>query len=140
RAGKALRNAPPEFATFRASAATRTPAEILAHMGDLFDWACALADGRHHWRNSTPLKWEQEVTRFFAGLKAFDDRLVRGELQCSEERLFQGPVADALWHAGQIAMLRRMAGCPVKGENYFGAKIETGHVGVEQAAPVFEFE
>ena len=54
-------------------------------------------------------------------------------------RLFQGPVADALTHVGQIAMLRRMAVCPISGENYFVAQIETGRVGADQAAAVREF-
>ena len=138
RAGKALRGAPPEFAGF--SGATRTPVQILAHMGDLFDWALCLADGRHDWHNFTPLPWEEEVARFFAALGRFDQRLASGApLGCPAEALFQGPVADALTHTGQLAMLRRMAGCPVKGENYFKAGIRAGVVGFDQAAPRVEF-
>jgi len=138
RAGKALRGAPPEFAVF--DGATRTPAQILAHMGDLFDWALGLADGRHEWRNSTPLPWEQEVERFFAALTKFDQRLEIGSpLGNSAERLFQGPVADALTHTGQLAMLRRLAGCPMKGENYFKAEIRAGNIGFHQAVPRVEF-
>jgi len=138
RAGKALRGAPPEFAVF--DGATRTPAQILAHMGDLFDWALGLADGRHEWHNSTPLPWEHEVERFFAALSAFDQRLENGSpLGNSPERLFQGPVADALTHTGQLAMLRRLAGCPMKGENYFKAEISAGSVRVNQTVPRVEF-
>jgi hypothetical protein len=110
-------------------------------MGDLFDWALHLADGKHVWRNSKPLPWEREVERFFAGLRAFDRRLASGEpLGFSAEKLFQGPVADALTHTGQIALLRRMAGAPVRGENYFRARIAAGSVGAEQEAPVVEFD
>lgn len=138
RAGKAVRGAPPEFAGF--NGATRTPLEILAHMGDLFDWALGLADGRHDWHNAIPLPWDQEVARFFAALAAFDRRLETGaKLGFSAERLFQGPVADALTHTGQLAMLRRLAGCPMKGENYFKAEIQTGVVGLTQPAPRVEF-
>lgn len=138
RAGKALRGAPPEFATF--AGAGRTPAQILAHMGDLFDWALSFANGQQAWKNSEPLPWDQEVARFFAALKAFDDRLASGEpIDTSAEKLFQGPVADALTHTGQIAMLRRLAGCAMPGENYFVAGIEVGRVGLEQAAPKREF-
>jgi len=138
RAAKALRGAPPEFATF--AGATRTPVQILAHMGDLFDWALGLADGRHDWHNSTPLPWDEEVARFFAALAAFDQRLGTGTpLGHPAERLFQGPIADALTHTGQIAMLRRLAGCPMKGENYFKAEISVGVVGMDQAAPRVEF-
>lgn len=139
RAGKAVRNAPDTFAGY--GGGTRTPAQILAHMGDLFDWAVALADGRHAWHDSTPLPWEQEIARFFAALAAFDQRLAsETPLQRSPESLFQGPVADALTHAGQLAMLRRMAGCPVKSENYFKADISVGRTGAEQASPRIEFD
>ncbi len=55
------------------------------------------------------------------------------------EKLFQGPVADALTHVGQIAILRRLAGGPVKGENYYVAEIQTGRVGADQAKPKREF-
>jgi hypothetical protein len=141
RAGKTLRGVPEGFAEFRAREGTRTPGEILAHMGDLFDWALALADGKHVWHNSTPLAWEREVERFFAGLAAFDRRLASGALLAfSAEKLFQGPVADALAHTGQIAMLRRMAGAPVRGENYFRAKIAVGWVGEEQEPAAVEFD
>ena len=140
RAGKVLRGAPPGFGGFRAAAGSRTPAEILAHMGDLFDWAIALADGRHVWKDSMPLDWDAEVARFFKVLEAFDTRLASDDpLGSSPERLFQGPVADALTHVGQMAMLRRMAGAPVRGENYFKADIVAGRVGPEQIAPRVEF-
>jgi hypothetical protein len=136
RGGKALRGAPPEFASY----GTRTPGQILAHMCDLFDWALSITDGKETWHNSEPQSWDADIARFFALLEAFDRRLASGvPLAVEPERLFQGPVADALTHVGQIAMLRRMAGCAVSGENYFVAKIETGRVGVDQAAPAKEF-
>jgi hypothetical protein len=141
RAAKVLRDAPAEFAHFRASETTRTPEQILAHMGDLFDWALALADGRHVWHDSTALPWDEEVVRFFDAVKAFDQRLASGApLGNNAGKLFSGPVADALAHTGQLAMLRRMFGSPVRGENYFKADIEIGHVGPDQAAPTLEFE
>ena len=141
RGGKAVRGASAEFATFRAAPGTRTPAEILAHIGDLLDWALALAGGKHEWHSSTPLPWNQEVARFYAALEEFDRRLASAEpLGFPAERLFQGPIADALTNVGQIAMLRRMAGNPVRGENYFRAEIAAGRVGPEQAAPHTEFD
>ncbi len=141
RGGKAVRDVPEAVAAFRASPTTRTPAEILAHVGDLLDWALALADGRQEWRNSEPLPWPDEVGRFFRGLAALDVRLDDDRpLACAPERLFQGPIADALTHVGQIALLRRLAGHPVKGENYFKAEIAAGRVGREQASPKSEFE
>ena len=140
RAGKAVRGIPPEFAGFRAGPKTRTPAEILAHMGDLMDWSLSLVEGRERWHDSAPLAWDQEVARFFTALAAFDQRLAGGAPPaCSSERLFQGPIADALTHVGQIAVLRGMAGCAVRGENYFRADITVGRVGAGQAAAVKEF-
>jgi hypothetical protein len=141
RGGKALRGAPADFATFRCAETTRTPGEILAHLGDLFDWGVALADGIHWWDPQPPVDWESGTTRFFAGLAAFDRRLASPTpLAVPPEQLFQGPVADALTHIGQIAMLRRMAGAPVKGENYFKAAISAGAVGSAQAPPRVEFD
>jgi hypothetical protein len=87
------------------------------------------------------LQWEQETARFYAALTELDSYLASDdELSAPEEKLFQGPVADALTHVGQIAMLRRMAGGPMKGENYYVAEIEAGRVGVYQAAPRREFD
>ena len=141
RGGKALRGAPAEFAEFRAGTTTRTPGQILAHIGDLLDWALSLAEGKEAWHNSPPLAWEKGTARFFAALEAFDKRLTSNvPLACSVEELFQGPIADALTHVGQIALLRRLAGCPVRGENYFQADIAAGRVGRDQAEPRREFE
>jgi hypothetical protein len=140
RAGKVLRDAPESFANFKASESTRTPVQIVAHMGDLFDWALSIAKGKQVWHDSTPLPWAQEVARFFESLKKFDDYLCGNEaLHTSVEKLFQGPVADASSHIGQLAMLRRMANAPIRAENYYQADIATGRVGVEQAAPKREF-
>ena len=135
-----MHGAPVSFADFQAAPGTRTPAQILAHMGDLFDWALSMARGQEKWHDSAPLAWEAEQHRFFASLKAFDDYLAKDPEEVPRQRLFQGPVADALTHTGQISMLRRMAGFPVKGENYSRASIEVGHVGADQAKPAREFE
>ena len=141
RGGKALRGAPDRFATFQIGDKTRTPAKILAHMGDLFDWALSIAQGKQAWKDSAPLPWNSEVERFFAVIQKFDDYLASSEpLHGSTEGLFQGPVADALNHIGQIAMLRRLAGSPILGENYFKAEIAAGRVGPEQSSPRREFE
>jgi hypothetical protein len=141
RGGKALRDATADFATFRASEGTRTPLEILAHMGDLIEWTLSIARGEQSWSNAAPGAWEQEVTRFFAALAALDEYLASGApMDCAPQNLFQAPIADALTHVGQVAMLRRMAGIPIRGENYFKADIVTGRVGAEQSPPRFEFE
>ena len=140
RGGKAIRNAPASFANYGGTDASRTAAEILAHIGDLMDWGLSMAEGQQKWRDSTPLLWDQECERCFAALKKFDDYLASDKpLLAPAEKLFQGPVADALTHVGQIAMLRRMAGAPIKGENYSAADIAIGRVGADQAPPRQEF-
>lgn len=141
RGGKALRDAPDHFGSFHIGDKTRSPGQILAHMGDLFDWALSIAQGKQSWHDSTPLPWNAEMERFFAAVKKFDDLLASAEpLHAPAECLFQGPMADAFTHIGQIAMLRRLAGSPIKGENFFRAEISAGHVGLEQSAPRREFE
>ena len=141
RAGKALRGAPDGFATFQVREGSRTPVQILAHMGDLFDWALSIATGAQVWRDSMLLPWDSEVVRFFDTLLRFDNHLASdAPLACPVEQLFQGPIADALTHIGQLAMLRRLAGAPIRGENYFKAEIAAGHVGFKQAAPLREFD
>jgi hypothetical protein len=140
RGGKAVRNPPAGFAEFHECEGMRTPGQILAHIGDLFDWALSIAAGKQAWNDSKPLAWDAEVARFFAALKAFDDFLASSEpLQAPAEKLFQGPIADALTHVGQISILRRIAEAPVRAENYYRADIVVGRVGREQTAPKREF-
>ncbi len=140
RGRKALIGAPETFASFHAAGEARTPGEILAHIGDLLDWALSSAKGVPQWRESAVLPWSEGEKRFFSALEAFDTYLSSGqELGYPEEKLFQGPIADALTHVGQISMLRRLAGSPVRPENYVAAKITVGRVGSDQASPVREF-
>lgn len=141
RGGKAVRDVPEGFADFRIGEQSRTPGQILAHIGDLYDWALTMADGPQRWNNSTPLAWNDEATRFFSTLRRLDERLANDvPLACPVEQLFQGPVADSLTHIGQIAMLRRLAGGPVRAENYAKADIVAGRVGAEQTRPKVEFD
>jgi hypothetical protein len=129
-----------EFSEFRAGETSRSAGQILAHMSDLLDWALSQARGKQRWRNSKPRSWTEDSERFFTALAAFDEYLASGEkLHEPPEKIFQGAVADALTHTGQIAMLRRLAGARVRGENYFLAKIETGRTGADQNKPVSEF-
>jgi hypothetical protein len=141
RGGKALRGAPPEFASFRVREGSRTPGEILAHLGDLFDWALTLVTGAVAWRSSVPQAWDRDADRFFAALEKLDAYLAtEAPLACPAGQLFQGPIADALTHVGQLTMLRRVSGAPIRGENYFKASIAAGRVGPDQPAPRAEFD
>jgi hypothetical protein len=143
RAAKTMRGAPATFAGFRPGANSKAAVEILAHMGDLMDWALSMASGSPRWNNSTPLDWSAECARFFAAVRAFDGALEDDvPVHYDLTRLFQGPVADALTHTGQLAMMRRLHGAPMKGESYNRADIVIGRVGAEQtpADPRVEFD
>jgi len=141
RGGKAVRGASDSFATYTPDGTPRTPAKILAHIGDLYDWALSQAQGAEKWNDSTPLPWNEEAARFFAALQRFDDYLASdAPLAVPAEKLFQGAIADSLTHIGQLAMLRRLAGTKMKSENYSRADIVAGRVGAEQTAPKREFD
>jgi hypothetical protein len=138
RTTRAIENAPESFAHFEG--AGRQPVQILAHMGDLLDWTLSIAEGNQRWKNSTPLPWEEEKARFYEALRKFDKLLASdAPVHGSLDRLTQGPIADALTHVGQLAMMRRMAGCATRGENFYVAEVTTGKVGPEQPAPIRTF-
>lgn len=141
RGGKAIRDAPADFGERSAGSETRTALQIVGHLGDLFDWALSMARGAQAYHVGECSSWEEATTRFFASLEAFDAYLASDSpLEAPAERLFQGPVADALTHVGQLTLLRRMAGAPIRGENYYVAQIEAGRVGADQPAPKREFD
>lgn len=141
RGAKVVDGAPSDFSTFRASETTRTAGEILSHIGDLLEWAHSISRGAQAWPNSELLSWDQEVSRFFSLLKEFDSYLASDSpLEAPAERLFQAPIADALTHVGQIAILRRIAGAPIRAENYFKADIEVGRVGSDQTTERTEID
>ena len=141
RAAKTMRGAPVSFALSQPGPTSRTPVEIVAHMGDLLDWGLAMAKGEPRWNTSTPQPWEPECARFFAAVKAFDDLLASdAPLGYDLTRLFQGPIADALTHTGQLAMLRRLHGAPMKGESYNRADIVAGRVGPDQTPAESRYE
>ena len=141
RGGKAVRGVPASFASYSGDNSTRTAAKILAHVGDLYDWALSQAKGAEAWHDSTPLDWDREVDRFFTTLQQFDAYLASdAPLAVSHEKLFQGAIADSLAHIGQLAMLRRLGGAKMKSENYSKADIVTGRVGSEQTPPKREFD
>lgn len=129
RAGRTIHDAPPHFADFRVGEETRTPVEILSHIGDLLDWALSIVSGEQRWKNADPLPWDAQVGRFYGAIVRLDDYLASdAPFGGSPERLFQGPIADALTHVGQLAMLRRIAGAPMEGRNYYRADIEIGRI------------
>ena len=141
RAAKVLRDAPADFSGFQAGPAGRRPAQIVAHMADLMAWAVSLAHGGYAWKAEGSDDWNTEVARFFDGLAALDSALASSALpEGAAEKLIQGPLADALTHVGQLALLRGLAGFPVRPESYARADIAAGRVGMTQPAPVKEFD
>ena len=136
RAGKVVRGTPAAFGDYRADASSRSVRHVLAHMGDLMDWILTMMRGAPRWHNSEPLAWDAEIARFFAALGAADAHLASGQpIAWEPGRVFQGGIADALTHTGQLAMLRRLSGHKMKGESYAKADIEIGRVGLEQVPP-----
>ena len=140
RAAKVLRDAPPSFAQYSCGDSTRTPLRIVAHLADLMAWGTSIANGGYDWKAAGGDDWNGEVDRFFAGLASLDAALAADDFNGSVEKMIQGPLADALTHVGQLAMLRGMAGVPVRPESYAKAAITIGRVGREQEAALREFD
>ena len=141
RAEKAIRDVPDSFPETRASPATRTPHQILAHLGDLMEWAERMARGERTWKPVPTKGWVEARERFFAGLAALDAALRSAPPESvPNEAIFQGPVADALTHVGQLSMLRGMVGAPVRPESYARAEIRAGVVGPQQSSRRTEFD
>jgi hypothetical protein len=114
---------------------------IVAHMADLMSWAVSLAHGDYVWKAEGGEHWATEVARFFDGIGALDRALDNRALpEGAAEKLIQGPLADALTHVGQLALLRGLAGAPVRPESYARADIVAGRVGPAQSPPVREFD
>jgi hypothetical protein len=141
RAAKVLRDVPPGFGSAAFGASTRRPVLIVAHLADLMAWGVTLVEDRVAWKAEGSGQWDVEVQRFFANLAGLDRALVTATLAPgAAEKLIQGPLADALTHVGQLAMLRGMAGAPVRPESYARATVTVGRVGPDQAPPGREFD
>jgi hypothetical protein len=137
RTQKALRDAPPSFERFQAGHQVRTPRELLRHMTSVLGYARTFFVGGRY--RPEPLRdLAAETARFHHMLQELSHHLVAGTplRDTSEERLLQGPFADAMTHAGQLAMLRRLCGSPVAPENFIEAAIDPGNVGPAQPPPV----
>lgn len=141
RAAKVLREVPPGFAHYTCGQSTRRPVQIVAHMGDLMAWGVTIADGDIKWNAGGSDDWDREVARFFDGLAALDAAMAADrEFRGSVDKLIQGPLADALTHVGQLAIMRGMMGIPIRPESYARAEIVIGRVGLEQSPPGREFD
>ena len=137
RTQKALRGAPESFGTFQAGNQVRTPAELVRHMTSVLGYARTFFKGGRYRPEPLP-DLDSEVARFHSMLEDLARRLGAGtELKgMTEERLLQGPFADAMTHAGQLAMLRRLSGAPVRPENFVKAAVDPDNLGPDQPEPV----
>src|SRR5258706_12569869 len=103
RGGKAVRDAPASFASFSGDRSDRTAVRILAHIGDLYDWALSQVKGAEAWHDSTPMAWDREAARFHDALQRFDAYLASdAPLAVTPERLFQGAIPHLLTPVGQV--------------------------------------
>ena len=138
RTQKALRDAPPDFGAFRVKDGVRTPAELVRHMTSVLGYArTRFIGGRYSPEALESL--DEEIERFHEMLGLLAQHLRNGDPLLdgvSEERLLQGPFSDAMTHAGQLALLRRLAGAPVPPENFIVAEIEPDRLGPDQPEPV----
>ena len=137
RTQKALRDAPVDFGDFQAGERTRTPRDLVRHMASVLGYARTYFVGGRYWPEPLPTL-DEEIDRFHAMIVTLNDHLERGDpmVGIAPEQLLQGPFADAMTHAGQLAMLRRLAGAPVPPENFIVADIRVDRLGAEQALPV----
>ena len=137
RTQKALRGAPPSFGGFSPGHDVRTPQELVRHMTSVLGYARTFFVGGRYWPEPLP-SLADEVARFHAVVASLADHL-GGPAPLPDgvtpERLLQGPLADAMTHAGQLALLRRLAGAPVPPENFVFADVRPDRLGPDQPPP-----
>lgn len=141
RAEKVLRDVPDGFAEHRCSPTSRTAVDVVSHLGDLMEWATRMAQGEYRWAPAPEAEWASACDRFFRSVLELDETLIEAPLEAyPPETIFQGPIADALTHVGQLALMRGAFGAPVRPESYARAEILAGRVGREQSAARKEFD
>lgn len=139
RGGVAVRDAPENFSEFRGGENARSAGEILAHIDDCIQGSLYLVQGEFVYLQSPVQSWAEDVKRFFAVIEEFD-RFLASDARLAQpiEKILQGPIADALTHVGQIVMLRRLAGKPIRAESYFTAEIKAGEINENTFRSLFE--
>lgn len=136
RTQKALRGAPATFGDFRAAPTSRTPHELLWHMTGLVGYARTFFHGGS-FAPKRVATLAEEVERYHEQLALLAADLADDRLGCrlSDEQLLQGPLADAMTHVGQLALLRRLEGTPVPSENFIEAEVSASNLSSTQAEP-----
>jgi hypothetical protein len=141
RSEKVLRDVPAGFDAMRLSPSSRSALEIVSHLGDLMDWGERMARGEYLWEPRPSSEWVAACDRFFRSVKALDEAIGQGSLdKYPVEMIFQGPIADAFTHIGQLSIMRGVAGGTVRPESYAKAEIQAGRVGRDQSSVRKEFD
>ncbi len=136
RTQKALRGAPSDFSSFRAGHNVRTPHELIRHMDSVLGYARTHFIGGTY-RPPEFSEFKEAVLHFHGVLADLARHLELGtEFKViTPEVMLQGPFSDAMTHAGQLAMLRRLAVNPVPSENFIFAEISVENLGPDQPLP-----
>ncbi len=136
RTQKALGGADDRFPDFSAGNGVRTPTELIRHMSAALGYARTFFIGCVYEADPLP-SFSEEVQRFYALLVDLSDHLaadtdIHG---ITLHQLLQGPISDVMTDAGQLAILRRLAGSPVASENLLFAAISIDSLGSSQPSP-----
>lgn len=136
RTQKALRDCPPDFGDFRVGVHVRTPHELVWHMTGVIGYARTFLRGGEFAPPRLPTLAD-EIHRFHETLEALSEDLADPSLTASltDAQFLQGPLSDAMTHAGQLALLRRLAGSPVPSENFIHAQVSAENLSAAQPLP-----
>jgi hypothetical protein len=134
---KALRGAPPGFQRFRAAPGVRTPHELVCHIANVLGYSRSCFAGET-FDAGVPTDWNGDLSAVHQTLEDLAAHLTNGTPlgAVTEAQLLQGPFADAMTHIGQLAMLRRFFGAPVRPEDFILAAISADNLSQEQPEPV----
>ncbi len=118
---KAIHNAAESYPKHASGHGIRTPLELLGHMNGVLEFAISSLKNQPR-RNIPEQSWQEQITLYYEKLKELNQLMQENSFDTDTlERILQGPLADAMTHIGQLAMMRRLANSAIAGENYFAA-------------------
>ncbi|MHA1713957.1 MAG: hypothetical protein ACTSW4_08030 [Candidatus Ranarchaeia archaeon] len=125
---KITENVSPNFWDFAVGSEVRTPSQIINHMISLLIFACSFFDKSFHEKRvlMDKKKMLADVNALLLCLDNYlteDSSLYKG---LAYEKLIQGPIVDLITHVGQLAMIRKISGNPIKKEKFVDADIQAG--------------
>lgn len=116
------------FAGFSLGKGSRNTTEIIHHIYHVLWWTRVFVQ-EERFINEKPekLSFALEIKRVNSELAVLDKVFSETALGMDfSKRLLQGPLSDVLTHIGQLSMLSRLNGHPIKGEDFSSAEISTG--------------